>query len=354
MIIQGSAERLPLGDGTVDCCVTSPPYWGLRSYLPVDSGLKGLELGQERTPELYVSRLVGMFEEVRRVLKPQGTAWVVIGDCWATGAGKVGKCPGGGAQGEQWAGRGAYTRANSGKSAYRMPVGPTTQPNRLPLEGYKSKDLVGIPFMVGFALRAAGWWWRNVEIWCKTNGMPGPGRDRATVMHEYILMLTKRARCYYDYEAVKVPASMNGHDRIGARKGRAREGLKSWPAGERNGIRRDKQRGHSRLHAGFNARWDAMEKLAQCSGYRNRWSWRCLATAQYRGPHYAVYPEDLIEPYVLASCPVGGVVLDPFGGTGVTVAVAERLGRKGIGIELNWEYCGLGLERLRGKQIGCC
>lgn len=293
MIIQGNAEGLPLGDGTIDCVVTSPPYWGLRSYLTGE--LKGLELGQERTPELYVSRLVGMFAEVRRVLKPSGTAWVVIGDCWAAD----GKLP-------EWGGK------HAGYCGDNLRQGRSKR-----VTGLKQKDLVGIPFMLGFALRAAGWWFRNVEIWCKTNGMPRSVRDRASGMHEYVLMLTKGQRYYYDYEAVKVPGSMNGHG-----KAQAREELKSWPAG--------KQRGH-----------------------RNRWSWRCLATAQYRGPHYAVFPAALIEPYVVASCPVGGVVLDPFAGTGVTVAVAERLARKGIGVELSWEYCGLAMERLRGKQLGC-
>lgn len=349
-IYQGNAldvlRQMP--DESVNCCVTSPPYWGLRDY-----GVAG-QLGLERTPDEYIAKVVAIFAEVRRVLRGDGTAWVNMGDCYATGAGKVGECPGGGKRGDDWAGRGTPRRAD-GLDRERKNYGPMTQPNRLPIEGLKPKDLVGIPWRFAFALRADGWYLRQDIIWAKPNPMPESVRDRCTKAHEYMFMLTKSARYYYDHEAIAEPASMESEARRGrddlrlkpgwedAYRGNPPRGL----AGNGSGGRKDKQRGHSRRHAGFNDQWDAMKKDEQCSGMRNKRSVWEIATQPFPEAHFATFPEDLIKPCILAGCSPNGIVLDPFAGSGTTLLVAESLNCKGIGIELNPDYIEIAKRRLR-------
>lgn len=181
-----------LPDNSIHCTVTSPPYWGLRSYLPDGHQDKHMELGLEPTPEAYVANMVEVFREVRRVLRADGVCFLNLGDCYATGAGKVGDCPGGGEQGERWKGyRGTHSADNSGKAAYRLADGGFTQPNRMPIAGLKPKDLVGMPWRAAFALQADGWWLRSDIIWSKPSPMPESVRDRPTKAHEYIFMLAK-------------------------------------------------------------------------------------------------------------------------------------------------------------------
>lgn len=193
-------KRLP--DESIHCVVTSPPYFGLRDY-----GAVG-QIGIERNYPEYVSALVEVFREVRRILRADGTVWLNLGDSYATGAGRVGSAPGGGRQGGKWAGyRGTHTRENSGKAAYRIPedgIGPMTQPNLMPQPGLKPKDLIGIPWRVALALQDDGWWLRRDIIWNKPSGMPESVRDRPATGHEYVFLLSKSATYFYDAEAVKL------------------------------------------------------------------------------------------------------------------------------------------------------
>lgn len=310
LVIQADSSRtFPLKNDSVDCVVTSPPYWGLRDY-----GVDG-QLGLEPTPYEYVENMIAVFREVQRVLKPSGSLWLNLGDSYAS-----------------------------------------AQPNRGPIDGLKPKDLVGVPWRVAFALQADGWWLRNDEIWCKPNPMPESTRDRATRAHEYIFHLTKAKRYYYDYEAARETSDAPIHDTIEARKKRAKWDAKSAPSNDpngKNGIRpkNDKQRGHSRRHAGFNERWDSMTKQAQAVSGRNRRSWRTVATRPFPGAHYAVFPPDLIKPHILSTCPVGGIVLDPFAGSGTTIYTANQMGRRGIGLELSWDYCEMAKKSIGNEQM---
>lgn len=259
-----------------------------------------------------------------------------LGDSYATGGAAVGRCPGGGDQGERFLRAGMIN----------------TQPNRMPLPGLKPKDLIGIPWRVAFALQADGWYLRSDIIWSKPNPMPESVTDRPTKSHEYIFLLSKSERYYYDAEAIKEPAiEFNFETRF------ERPSIKSGPTAERNGIRKRersprtdrerwkenngrgfKPRGHKRPHNGFNTKWDLMDKAEQCGGLRNKRSVWEIPTRPYPEAHFATFPPDLITPCILAGAPLGGVVLDPFAGSGTTGKVAIELGRKAILIEPKAEY----------------
>jgi len=343
-ILQGDCLDVmkTLPDASVQCCITSPPYWGLRRYLPTGHPAAALEIGQEKTPQQYVETMVKVFREVWRILKDDGTLWIVIGDSYASGKGTCHN-PGGG----------EYSLGKDRKEAAAHPLNRGNK-STLSAVGLKPKDLVGIPWRVALALQADGWYLRSDIIWAKANCMPESVTDRPTRSHEYIFLLTKSERYYYNHEAIKEPCIyyVDGTG-TAARKARA-SGNKLLPTGERNGIRpggyknsvnfegknsgNEKQRGHSRRHNGFNDRWDAMEKEEQCSGMRNKRDVWTVAPANYPEAHFATYPPALIKPCILAGCPVGGTVLDPFGGSGTTGAVANELGRSAILIELNPAY----------------
>ncbi|MBW1779358.1 MAG: site-specific DNA-methyltransferase [Deltaproteobacteria bacterium] len=306
-----------IDDDSVHCVVTSPPYWGLRDY-----GVEG-QLGIEVTYEEHIKRMVEVFTEVRRVLRKDGTLWLNYGDCYATGAGKVGDHPGGGRQGAKWKGnRGTHTAENSGKHGPSLKaMGPRTQPNRMPQKGLKPKDLVGMPWRVAFALQADGWWLRSDIIWHKPNPMPESVTDRPTKAHEYLFLMAKSKRYYYDHEAVKEPTvGRNHHDTTGC--GNSSPG-QTDQAGNRK--RTDKE-------------------VALKRNRRDVWA---IATRSYTGAHFATFPPKLVEPCILAGCPEGGIVLDPFMGSGTTGSVALVEGRRFIGIELNADYCALARERIR-------
>lgn len=303
-----------LPDESVQTCVTSPPYWGLRDY-----GHDG-QMGLEETPEAYTAGMVAVFDEVRRVLRDDGTLWLNLGDSYASDT----KGTGGG-----W----ANDPTNYASKAQK--TGP-----RKCNHGVKVKDLIGIPWRAAFALQSAGWYLRQDIIWHKPNPMPESVKDRCTKAHEYIFMLSKSARYYYDQEAIKEPAiyaGLTGQDESGYKDAQAFQG-KHRKTG--------KQRGHSRRHAGFNDRWDAMDKTDQRSGLRNKRSVWTVATKPYAGAHFATFPPELITPCVMAGCPAGGVVLDPFSGSGTTGQVALQEGRKYTGIELNPEYQELAISRI--------
>ena len=299
-IIQGDCiegmKTLP--DGSVHCCVTSPPYWGLRDY-----GHDG-QIGLESTPEAYVARMVEVFREVRRVLREDGTCWVNLGDSY-NGIGGPGKQNGG-------------------------PIGPTaaiaiegTKGRRI--SGLKPKDLCGIPWRVAFALQADGWWLRQDIIWHKPNPMPESVRDRCTKAHEYVFLLTKSERYYYDADAVNEVSVSGPH--------------------VRNRASNFKKAGKEV----FGRHLRGAEKIV-CDGTRNRRSVWTVTTKPYSGAHFAVMPSDLVEPCIKAGCPEEGTVLDPFAGSGTTLAVAAELGRSAIGCELNPEYIALAERRIKDAR----
>lgn len=332
-IITGDAltELRKLPDESVQCIVSSPPYWRQRDY-----SVNG-QIGLEDTPEEYIDNLVAVFRESRRILRRDGVCWINIGDKWASGGNG-----GGGSFMEQHGEAWAHAKNNKG---WRSP------PAR-----YKDKDLVGIPFMLAFALRADGWWLRQINIWAKANGMTESTVDRTTIAHEYVLHLTKSADYWYDSVATRLPAVPESVGRL-ERAMRANldaggfvmSGGGYKPPGQRphQGVRRtDKQRGHSRRHAGFYDRWDAMSKAEQqAQGAQLRSVW-WLPTANFPDGHFAVMPEEMAAVCILAGCPIESTVLDPFLGAGTTALVADRLGRDCIGIELNPDYAAMARRRI--------
>ena len=363
-----------LPDASVHCCVTSPPYWGLRDY-----GHDG-QIGLESTPEAYVARMVEVFREVRRVLRDDGTCWVNLGDSYAGGGGFCPTAP------SNLAGSKQTTQGS--KSGGIKPQGTI-----------KAKDLVGIPWRVAFALQADGWWLRQDIIWHKPNPMPESVRDRCTKAHEYVFLLTKSERYFYDAEAVSEAASTKPHAPGWAKTGAA---------------------------SGRNDRSDGNEAITRtwgADGTRNRRSVWTVTTKPYSGAHFAVMPHDLVEPCIKAGCPeqccpacgagyeritakekrfesgsgrsgnaiegkqdlsatetnstpdirmgpvvsvttlgwqpacecaatgaIAGTVLDPFAGSGTTLAVAAELGRSAIGCELNPEYIALAERRIKDAR----
>jgi DNA modification methylase len=503
VLIHADARAIPLRDESVDCVVTSPPYWGLRDY-----GVAG-QLGLESTPDEYVANMIAVFREVRRVLKADGTLWLNLGDSYATGAGKVGDCPGGGKQGERFKTYGpSRPQVPDGKNPNAMI--PTYQPNRMPIAGLKPKDLVGIPWSVAKALQSPfysggipneldrvwlaatidaegsicgftherkddgttrtgihltitntsramldnafriwptskqdhnmhgeghfgsadtyrwiahnvdaksdllreiypylivkrkqallawnflemskeakrlartteadsvkerrawivdalsrlnhfqdvdvpgwcvspptlhepGWWLRSDVIWHKNNPMPESVTDRPTKAHEYLFLMAKSERYFYDAESIAekaqdwsvggpgvgIKATTHYHPDNGGN-----EGLASLAA-------RYKQDGHGRRHAGFNGRWDEAEAAGKTKPTRNARSVWTIATQPYSGAHFATFPPELVRRCILAGCRPGGIVLDPFVGSGTVVKVARELGRDGIGLDINPAY----------------
>lgn len=315
-------------DAVVQVCVTSPPYWGLRDY-----GVDG-QLGLEKTPEEYVGKMVHVFREVRRVLKDDGTLWLNLGDSYA----------GGGNGGGGSFAKDGIRCAELGTDKNERPFWKKGRTAILPC--LKPKDLIGIPWRVAFALQADGWWLRSDIIWAKPNPMPESVTDRPTKAHEYIFLLSKAERYYYDAEAIKEPPSpdlikqieegYNGHATKSFTDSLAQD-ASATKSRIINGYRQriDKQRGHSRRHAGFNDRWDGLTKEEQAICGRNKRSVWTVATAPYPDAHFATYPPDLIKPCILAGSRPGDVVLDPFAGSGTTGQVAIELGRKALLIELN-------------------
>lgn len=349
-----------LPDASVQCVCTSPPYWGLRDY-----GAEA-QLGLERTPEEYVEAMVGVFGDVWRVLKDDGVLWLNLGDCYATGAGAVGQHPGGGEQGARW--KGATARRDNGRPFIngrgepqsvptKNTVGPMTQPNRMPIEGLKPKDLVGIPWRVAFALQADGWYLRSDIIWAKPNPMPESVTDRPTKAHEYIFLLTKAERYYYSAEAIAEPASAamvhqmeQGYDGLGL-KDYEGAGVQN-PSSVKARIIANARR--KLLHMEGTPRNDG-ERWRECDGgvaprgvgrnCRTVWT---ITTQPYPDAHFATFPEAIPQRCIKAGSRLGDTVLDPFCGSGTTGQVALRLGRSFIGIELNPAYAELARTRIGG------
>ena len=289
----------------VQTCVTSPPYFGLRDY-----GVDG-QIGLEQTPEQYIAAMVEVFRCVRDVLADDGTLWLNIGDSYV---GAMSQHKDSGSFGE--------TSCISKKTQGGIPQTGRVERNRLLREnGLKQKDLIGIPWMLAFALRADGWYLRQDIIWHKPNPMPESVRDRCTKAHEYIFLLSKSERYYFDSEAMQEDAV----------KGAARSSFNT---------------GKTATHQmGRSSNAERVE-----DGKRNRRSVWTVATRPYKGAHFATFPPALIEPCILAGSRVGDIVLDPFMGSGTTAFVAKSHQRNYLGCELNPNY--VDLQRDRVKQVG--
>jgi DNA modification methylase len=345
-IIQGDALTVlkSLPAESVNCCVTSPPYWALRDY-----GVEG-QLGLERTPEEYINKVVEIFRVVWRVLRNDGTLWLNLGDSYAGG------------------GCGARDPSRWPKQA-RNDHMPTGVKNK---SGFKPKDLIGIPWLVAFALRADGWYLRRDIIWEKPNCMPESCKDRPTTSHEYIFLLAKSVKYYYDAEAVKLPCSPDTHPRYA----RGRSVHHKYADGGTGGQTIAKSFDHMIAQPGVNPKaamaaptgWDtgvgshvkkvgrykqnpsfsaAVKDVVENRNLRSVWR---VPSHPFSGAHFATFPPKLIEPCLLAGCPVGGTVLDPFGGSGTVGMVAENNGRNSILIELNPKY--VEMAKRRTSQTG--
>ena len=352
-----SLKKLP--DESVDMCVTSPPYWGLRDYggngkvwggnpdcdhewegyvrpsentrnndnslqlksaywKPQDQAFCTKcdawfgQLGLEPNPYQFVKNMVEVFEEVKRVLKPQGTLWVNLGDTYC----------GTGHKGDLQDPKHKEGRNGQGKAVN----------NRI--EGLKRKDLVGIPWRVAFAMQEAGWWLRQDIIWAKPNCMPEPVKDRCTKAHEYIFMFSKQEMYYFDHLAIKEPIGYHMNRRID-------RGSTFVPTNKHTTEARQGKPESNQMFANE----DTLNQIA--ANGRNKRSVWTVSPKPYAEAHFAVYPPELIEPCILAGCPYGGVVLDPFGGSGTTAGVAIKHGRKAILCELNAEYAELIPDRVK-------
>ena len=361
-IRQGDAAAVlrTLPADSVQCVVTSPPYYGLRSY----EGAGDDEIGQEATPQEYVARLVAVMDEVRRVLHPDGTLWLNLGDSYAGSWGNYG-----GRNGKQR----TRTSERWSRPAYEDPeLGMRKLPTTARVPGFKSKDLMGIPWRVAIALQDAGWWLRSEVIWWKTNAMPESAEDRPARSHEKVFLLTKSERCFYDAKAVQTPMKQQSVERL--RRNASYANGEPWSMQNQQGGWKDLMR--------EKVREEEVQPL--WANLRDVWS---IPTASYPGAHFATYPEQLAETCLLAGTPARGVcavclappkrvtvwnddkeapigvrtwvdpcdhdaglipasVLDPFSGSGTTGVVAVRLGRSFIGIEVSQRYVQMGRQRI--------
>jgi len=334
VIIGDCRAVLPtLEAGSVQTCVTSPPYWGLRDY-----GHAG-QIGLESTPAEYVAGLVGVFREVRRVLRDDGTLWLNLGDSY-NAAGRNG-------HGTRQGFKQGTNRASAAGADHTRPSDATLKP----------KDLVGIPWMVAFALRSDGWYLRQDIIWAKPNPMPESVQDRCTKSHEHLFLLAKSERYYFDSGAIAEPLTQSSVERLSQPNLENQIGSDRVP-GKTNGN----------MKAVFKASGTYSEDSGRndggthpSGGYvtgaatRNKRDVWIVTTQPYSGAHFATFPPALIEPCILAGSKPGDAVLDPFGGSGTTGQVAEALGRKWTLIELNPEYEKLGADRTRqiGMELVC-
>lgn len=304
-ILLGNAPDVlrELPDNSIHCCVTSPPYWGLRDY-----GVEG-QLGLEPTMEEYLEKMLVIFREIRRVLRSDGTLWLNLGDSY-NGSG-----PSGG-PGKQ------YTNVGSQGTTLKR------------VAGLKPKDLVGIPWRVAFALQSDGWYLRSDIIWHRPNQMPESVTDRPTKAHEYIFLMSKRERYYYDADAIKEDCLSGPSD--------IKKMLESLPRiGGKHKILTDPLSKASSL-----TNIGQKRAVGDPSGRNKRSVWT-VATQPFKEAHFATFPPNLIKPCILAGCPEGGIVLDPFMGAGTTAVVCANLGRNYIGIELNPEYIRIANERIK-------
>ena len=294
-------DTLKQFDEQARTCITSPPYYGLRNY-----GNEENQIGQENTPEEFIDQLVSVFKEVRNVLTDDGTLWINLGDSYYNYR------PGKGQ---------SYPKQSVSKTNQDLPTQCNKRGNKL--KGLKEKDLIGIPWMFAFAMRSDGWYLRQDIIWHKPNPMPESVKDRCTKSHEYIFLLSKNKKYYYDNEAIKEPVKQD------------------WGTRNRtNGKYHNSGSGLS-PHSGLTKSYDRKNK-------RDVWS---ITNKPYKGSHFAVFPPDLITPCILAGSEKGDIVLDPFMGSGTTAMVAKQLGRDYIGCELHEEYGNLIDQRVPVEEV---
>jgi len=338
-------KRLP--EKSIHCCVTSPPYWGLRDY-----GVDG-QIGLEERPRDYIEKLVKVFSQVKRVLRDDGTLWLNLGDSYNSGT-----------SGSRDPGRWPKQSRNDHKT------------KRTVFDGLKPKELVGIPWRVAFALQDDGWYLRQDIIWAKPNPMPESVKDRCTKSHEYIFLLSKKPKYYFDHEAIKEPAgdkgnanSFRGGCYVNGDIDNATMGKRTVSGNTKLRVPTgwDTEKGsHGTLHKkgrsdpaySFARKTDSEGKPGlpkqhrenrediHYSGMRNKRSVWTVATKPYKEAHFATFPPDLIKPCILAGCPESGIVLDPFFGSGTVGMVAKKNGRGFIGIELNPDYIKLAKKRI--------
>ena len=278
-------ETLPAFIDEARMCVTSPPYYGLRDY-----GGEASQIGMEQTPEEYIQQLVEVFRLVRDNLTDDGTLWVNIGDSYYN-----------------YRSDGNYPKQTVSKTRQDLPTKTPVRGNKL--KGLKSKDLIGIPWMLAFALRADGWYLRQDIIWHKPNPMPESVKDRCTKAHEYIFLLSKNKNYYYNNEAIKEPA-------------------KDWGTRDRSNGKYHNPGSGLVPHSGLTKSYERKNK-------RSVWS---VTKKPYKGAHFATFPPDLIEPCILAGSEPGDIILDPFMGSGTTAMVAKQHGRYYMGCELHEDY----------------
>lgn len=327
-VIEGDCLKVlkSLDAESVNCCVTSPPYWGLRDYG------NSQQIGLEETPDEYTSKLLAVFQEVKRVLQPDGTLWLNLGDSYAGG--------GGGNYGNGLSVQSHKTHPTKGLNkpdvnrAKDRSVPKWSYPNHKATGDIKVKDLVGIPWMVAFALRADGWYLRQDIIWHKPNPMPESVEDRCTKAHEYIFLLSKSQKYYYDIDAIRERQKPESLERM--KTGWAGNKKRDWPGQAQNNFDR---------YMGKTA-----EEIANMKGANKRSVWS-ITTNSYTEAHFATFPEDLIKPCVLAGCVEKGIVLDPFFGAGTTGVVCKTYNREYIGIELNPQYIKIAEQRLAQIQV---
>jgi len=315
MIIRSDSRTIPLRAGCVQTVVTSPPYWGLRDY-----GVSG-QIGLEPTPDEYVATMVGVFREVRRVLRDDGTVWLNLGDSYSHSG-----C--GARDSERW--------PKQSRNDHQAAV-------HLKDNAMKPKDLLGIPWRVAFALQADGWYLRSDIVWAKPNPMPESATDRPTRSHEYIFLLTKRERYFYDADAIREPVS-------GTANGRG-AGVNPKAFGANSRVMQDRDPNPSsarkiKQNASFSA---ACRGLVDERNKRSVWIVGAEPTPE---AHFATFPQKLIEPCILAGARAGDLVLDPFLGSGTVGRVCERLGRRWVGLELSDAYIGIAKNRTAQRGLG--
>jgi DNA modification methylase len=327
-------------DESVNCCVTSPPYWGLRDY---GNGEKGI--GLEQTLPLYIQHLTEVFNEVRRILRADGTLWLNLGDAYCGSWGNAGHRP-------ELDGTDSYQREKTTEYFNRGGWDENRKtPPHVKIDGLKAKDLIGMPWRIAFALQASGYYLRSDIIWSKPNPMPESVMDRPTKAHEYMFLMAKSERYYYDADAIREASKIESCERlmrgvssdnkmVNGAPGQSPHSIHQ-PRLNRSGNKKRKmgvERGSPNDHLGGSIPWEGLTK-----NKRDVWQ---IPTKNYEGAHFATYPEELIEPCIKAGCPPEGVVLDPFMGSGTTGAVALRLNRNFIGLELNPEYVKLANKRI--------
>lgn len=300
-----------LPDGSVNMCVTSPPYYGLRDY-----GVNG-QIGLEETPEAYIARLVITFRELRRVLTDDGTLWLNIADSYA------------GSNKGAWSKNAADRPKTKQRYIYSVGDPAVSIPGIWP--GIKPKDMIGIPWMLAFALRADGWYLRSDIIWHKPNAMPHNVKDRPVNCYEHIFLLSKSRRYYFNYESLEVPVTESTTARM-KRAFQSNKYADGAPGQTPQAINQPHKRDKS---------------VPETRRGRDIWT---IATGGYRDAHFATFPLELARRCIEAGCPEGGIVIDPFFGSGTTGEAALSLGRQYVGIELNAEYCTLAERRVAERS----